>query len=112
MDWSKQTIDKKITACETRLDTYQDEFWDILIDLMDNPDNGSFTHPRITDKKPKYYWIERLKELQLSINYSSNWIREIRMDLARESLEEAFTPKIKSMLIEDYQKKIKELEDE
>jgi hypothetical protein len=34
------------------------------------------------------------------------------MDLARESLEEAFTPKIKSMLIEDYQKKIKELEDE
>jgi hypothetical protein len=106
MDWSKESIDKKVTACETRLDTYQNEYWDILVDLIDNPES------RITDKKPKYYWIERLKELQLSINFSSNYIREIRMEMARTSLEEAFTPKIKSMLIEDYEKKIKELQED
>ena len=57
-------------------------------------------------------WIERLKELQLSINYSSNFIREISLDRARESLEEAFTPKIKNMLVQQYQKKIDELENE
>ena len=57
-------------------------------------------------------WIERLKELQLSINYSSNFIREISLDRARESLEEAFTPKIKNILVQQYQKKIDELENE
>ena len=99
-------MDKKLVEIESRLEEYQTHFWDILMDLMNEPEKI------ITDKKPKYYWIERLKELQFSINYSSNYIREVSLDRARQSLEEAFTPKIKNMLVQQYQKKIDELENE
>ena len=34
------------------------------------------------------------------------------MDLTRSSLEQAFTPHIKSMLIDQYEEKIKELKEE
>lgn len=99
-------LDKKIIEIESRLEQYQTEYWDIMMSLIDHPDKI------ITDKKPKYYWVERLKELQQSINYASNYVREVSLDRARESLEQAFTPKIKQMLVQNYQKKIDELENE
>ena len=35
---NNSTIDKKIGEIKTRVDTYQGEFWDILMDLIFNPD--------------------------------------------------------------------------
>ena len=106
MDISTETWNDKKSKLEGRIETYQMEFWDIMLDLIDrNPD-------RITEKKPKYYWVERLKELQININHTSNFIREVQLQVSREALEEAFTPTIKKSLIENYRNKIEELENE
>ena len=99
-------LDRKIIEIESRLEQYQSEYWDILIELIDNPEKI------ITDKKPKYFWIEKLKELQLSINHCSNYVREVSLDRAKSALEQAFTPKIRDTLIDQYRKKIDELENE
>ena len=60
----------------------------------------------------KYFWIEKLKELQLSINHCSNYVREVSLDRAKSALEQAFSPKIRDTLIDQYRKKIDELENE
>ena len=44
-----------------------------------------------------YQW-ERMKELQREIIYLTNHNREISLEIARESLDRAFTPRIKKML--------------
>jgi|TARA_B100000745_G_C20152215_1_gene395005 hypothetical protein len=102
---NNSTIDKKIGEIKTRVDTYQGEFWDILMDLIFNPDSI------ITDKKPRGYYVERLKELQSSINYSQNYVREISLDFAKQQLEEAFTPHIKQLLKDKLLEQLKELDE-
>jgi hypothetical protein len=49
-----------------------------------------------------------LKELQRQINLYCNYGREVGLEKARDALEEAFTPRIRSMLNE---KVVKEIED-
>ena len=100
-----KSIDERIGEIKTRVDTYQGEFWDILMDLIFNPDSI------ITDKKPRGYYVERLKELQSSINYSQNYVREISLDFAKQQLEEAFTPHIKQLLKDKLLEQLKELDE-
>jgi hypothetical protein len=101
-----KSIDERIGEIKTRVDTYQGEYWDILMDLIFNPDSI------ITDKKPKSYYVERLKELQSSINYAQNYVREISLDLAKQKLEEAFTPHIKQLVKDGLLKQLEELDEE
>jgi len=52
----------------------------------------------ITEKKTYSYWWERLKELQIDIIVFTTIHREQSLDIAKSALEEAFTPRLKSML--------------
>ena len=74
--------------------------------LIDDPESI------ITNKKPKQYWVERLKELQSNINHVSNYIRETMMEVAKEKLEEAFIPDLKRKLVDKLKQDIDELENE
>ena len=100
------TLDDYIKRAKVREEDYQTEYWEILMDLIDANET------RITDKKPKWYWVERLKELQTNINYVNNYIRETMMELAKEKLEEAFTPSIRKKLVDKMKQDIQELENE
>ena len=99
-------LDDYIRKAEGRKENYQEEYYDILMSLIDDPESI------ITDKKPKQYWVERLKELQSNINHVSNYIRETMMEVAKEKLEEAFTPDLKRKLVDKLKQDIDELENE
>jgi hypothetical protein len=49
-----------------------------------------------------------MKELQKEIIHLSNYEREVCLEIARKSLEEAFTPRIKSMLSKKVQKEMED----
>jgi len=57
--------------------------------------------------KWRYNW-ERLKDLQQSIIHLTHMERERSIMLAKEALEQAFTPKLKKMLSDKLQKEIDE----
>ena len=81
------SVDRKI-----QLDLKQDEYFTLLFDMINH------TEGLITEKKTYSYWWERLKELQIDIIVFTTIHREQSLDIAKSALEEAFTPRLKSML--------------
>ena len=95
---TRNELEKRIDKTKTKIDNYQDEYFTLLFDMINNKED------LITEKKGYNYYWERLKELQLTINIFSNIHRDISIDIAKSALEEAFTPRIKEMLMEKLEK--------
>ena len=93
---------KQIKRIHKKVDELQDEYFQLLIDVI-NGNKGILDRTR----NHIYYW-ERLKDLQQQIFLNLNFEREISLDIATESLENAFTPKIKSMLSDEIRKEIED----
>ena len=91
-------LEKRIDKTKSKIDNYQEEYFTLLFDMINNKED------LITEKKGYNYYWERLKELQLTINIYSNIHRDISIDIAKSALEEAFTPRIKEMLMEKLEK--------
>ena len=94
--------EKQVKRIHTKVDELQDEYFQLLIDVV-NKNTGRLDRTR----NHIYYW-ERLKDLQQQILHYVNVCREIGLEIAREALEEAYTPKIKSMLSDEVRKKIED----
>ena len=94
--------EKQVKRIHTKVDELQDEYFQLLIDVVNN-NTGKLDRTR----NHIYYW-ERLKDLQQQILHYVNVCREIGLEIAREALEDAFTPKIKSMLSAKVRKKIED----
>ena len=94
--------EKQVKRIHTKVDELQDEYFQLLIDVV-NGNKGRLDRTR----NHIYYW-ERLKDLQQQILHYVNVAREIGLEIAREALEDAFTPKIKSMLSAKVRKKIED----
>ena len=94
--------EKQVKRIHTKVDELQDEYFQLLIDVVNN-NTGKLDRTR----NHIYYW-ERLKDLQQQILHYVNVCREIGLEIAREALEEAYTPKIKSMLSAKVRKKIED----
>jgi len=86
------SVDRKI-----QLDLKQDEYFTLLFDMINHKEG------LITKKKTYSYWWERLKELQMDIIVFTTIHREQQLEKAKESLERAFTPRIKEMLSKQLQ---------
>ena len=95
---TRKELEKRIEKTKSKIDTNQDEYFTLLFDMINHKEG------LITEKKTYTYWWERLKELQLTINIYSNIHRDVSMDIAKSALEEAFTPRIKEMLMEQLEK--------
>ena len=95
---ARNELEKRIDKTKTKIDNYQEEYFTLLFDMINNKED------LITEKKGYNYYWERLKELQLTINIFSNIHRDISIDIAKSALEEAFTPRIKEMLMEKLEK--------
>jgi hypothetical protein len=95
---TRNELEKRIDKTKTKIDNYQEEYFTLLFDMINNKED------LITEKKGYNYYWERLKELQLTINIFSNIHRDISIDIAKSALEEAFTPRIKEMLMEKLEK--------
>ena len=94
--------EKQVKRIHKKVDELQDEYFQLLIDVVNN-NTGKLDRTR----NHIYYW-ERLKDLQQQILHYVNVGREIGLEIAREALEDAFTPKIKSMLSAKVRKKIED----
>ena len=94
----RKELEKRIEKTKSKIDNYQEEYFTLLFDMINNKED------LITEKKGYNYYWERLKELQLTINIFSNIHRDISIDIAKSALEEAFTPRIKEMLMEKLEK--------
>ena len=95
---TRNELEKRIDKTKSKIDNYQEEYFTLLFDMINNKED------LITEKKGYTYYWERLKELQLTINIYSNIHRDISIDIAKSALEEAFTPRIKEMLMEKLEK--------
>ena len=95
---TRNELEKRIEKTKSKIDNYQEEYFTLLFDMINNKED------LITEKKGYNYYWERLKELQLTINIFSNIHRDISIDIAKSALEEAFTPRIKEMLMEQLEK--------
>ena len=95
---TRNELEKRIDKTKSKIDNYQEEYFTLLFDMINNKED------LITEKKGYNYYWERLKELQLTINIFSNIHRDISIDIAKSALEEAFTPRIKEMLMEKLEK--------
>jgi len=95
---TRKELEKRIEKTKSKIDNYQEEYFTLLFDMINNKED------LITEKKGYNYYWERLKELQLTINIYSNIHRDISIDIAKSALEEAFTPRIKEMLMEKLEK--------
>ena len=95
---TRKELEKRIEKTKSKIDNYQEEYFTLLFDMINNKED------LITEKKGYNYYWERLKELQLTINIYSNIHRDISIDIAKSALEEAFTPRIKEMLMEKLKK--------
>ena len=93
---------KQVKRIHKKVDELQDEYFQLLIDVA-NHNTGILDRTR----NHIYYW-ERLKYLQQQIFLNLNFEREISLDIATESLEKAFTPKIQNMLSDEVRKKIED----
>ena len=89
---TRKELEKRIEKTKSKIDTNQDEYFTLLFDMINHKEG------LITEKKTYTYWWERLKELQGDIIIHSVLHREQSLDISREMLERAFTPKLKSML--------------
>tara|TARA_B100001094_G_C17515569_1_gene477660 strand:+ start:69 stop:437 length:369 start_codon:yes stop_codon:yes gene_type:complete len=101
-------VRSKIDECDNKVEHLQEDFFNTLLELIDGKDNED----GIERERDRIYYVRKMKSLQKQINHQLNYSKQLSMDLARTSLEEAFTPHVKSMLIDSYQKKIEELENE
>jgi len=97
-EMNRLDLEKRIDKTKSKIDNYQEEYFTLLFDMINNKED------LITEKKGYNYYWERLKELQLTINIYSNIHRDISIDIAKSALEEAFTPRIKEMLMEKLKK--------
>ena len=95
---TRNELEKRIDKTKTKIDNYQEEYFTLLFDMINNKED------LITEKKGYNYYWERLKELQLTINIFSNIHRDISIDISKSALEEAFTPRLKEMLMEKLEK--------
>ena len=87
---------------QKRLDDAQNEYHEILHNIFSN--NIDMLDK---DRGYTYYW-ERTKKLQCNkINYTLIE-REIALEVAKEALEKAFTPRIKKMLADKIQEETNE----
>ena len=89
---TRNELEKRIDKTKTKIDNYQEEYFTLLFDMINH------TEGLITEKKTYSYWWERLKELQIDIIVFTTIHREQSLDIAKSALEEAFTPRLKSML--------------
>ena len=105
---SPEEVQSRINKCDTKVRVLQDDFFDTLLKLIDNRNDK----PTGDQVKNEMYYVRKMKELQTHINHQLNYSRSLQMDLTRSSLEQSFTPHIKSMLIDQYEEKIKELKEE
>ena len=94
----RSDLEKSLSKTKYKIDFHQDEYFTLLFDMINNKED------LITEKKGYTYYWERLKELQLTINIYSNIHRDISIDITKSALEEAFTPRIKEMLMEKLEK--------
>ena len=85
-------LEKRLSKTKSKIDFQQDEYFRLLFDMINH------TEGLITEKKTYSYWWERLKELQIDIIVFTTIHREQSLDIAKSALEEAFTPRLKSML--------------
>jgi len=92
---------------EDRLDEAQNEYFGILTGFL--PDGHLRQLSEVEDKTKFVYNWERMKDLQRTICYLSDDIRMKSLEKAKQKLEDAFTPRIKSMLSK---KVLKEMEDD
>ena len=93
---------KQVKRIHKKVDELQDEYFQLLMDVV----NGK---TEIVDENRSYiYHWERLKDLQQQILHYVNVGREIGLEIAREALEDAFTPKIESMLSAKVRKEIED----
>ena len=89
---TRNELEKRIDKTKSKIDNYQEEYFTLLFDMINH------TEGLITEKKTYSYWWERLKELQIDIIVFTTIHREQSLDIAKSALEEAFTPRLKSML--------------
>ena len=101
MDWQMNYNEKKVTI-EKEIDDLQNEYFGLITGIQKDGKPIEDYH----ETKFIYKW-ERMKELQRQIITRENIHKEICIRIARDKLEEAFTPTIKKMLDE---KQIKEID--
>lgn len=94
MDWQMNYNEKKVTI-EKEIDDLQNEYFGLITGLQKDGTPKDDYH----ETKFIYKW-ERMKELQKQIITRENIHKEICFRIAKEQLEEAFTPTIKKMLDE------------
>jgi len=75
-----------------KLTKRQNEYFELLIKIINNDDSI------ITEDEGYNDSWERLQELQRDIIIFTTMYREQKLDIAKEQLERAFTPRIKMML--------------
>ncbi len=95
--------DKKLDI-EKRLDDKQNDYFELVTGFQKD---GTPVVDDYQKTKFVYKW-EQMKELQKEIIHLSNYEREVCLEIARKSLEEAFTPRIKSMLSKKVQKEMED----
>ena len=102
--------DKQIKMeLEERINNKQNEYQEILLGLRRNGSqmDKDETLWSATSSKFHYNW-ERLKVLQKEIISLTHFERERSSEIAKQALEEAFTPKLKKMLSDKLQHEIDE----
>ena len=95
--------DKKLDI-QKRLDDKQNDYFGLVTGFQKD---GTPVDDDYQKTKFEYKW-EKMKELQKEIIYLSNYEREVSLEIARKALEEAFTPRIKSMLSKKVQKEMED----
>ena len=88
------TLNERKQEIEQRLDDKQNDYFGLVTGFQKD---GTPIDDDFHQTKYLYKW-ERMKELQKEIINLTNNEREVCLEIARESLEKAFTPEIKKML--------------
>ena len=84
---------------KNKLDSRQDEYFRLLIKVVNNDDTIVTKDKGYTDN------LERLKELQIDIIVFTTIHREQKLVDAKKKLEKAFTPRIQMMLSQSLSEK-------
>ena len=96
-------MNRKQKGVEERLSRTQDEYFEVLHKVVNN------NLEKLSDKNRGYvYWWEHLKHLQRDIMNVCFLRTELGLEEARQSLERAFTPRLKKLLKEKIEKDMEE----
>tara|TARA_S200000501_G_scaffold252946_1_gene237052 strand:+ start:18335 stop:18736 length:402 start_codon:yes stop_codon:yes gene_type:complete len=116
---SREEVQKLIDRSDTTKRVLQQDYFetltkliDVRVDVITNKDNDVDVEESMDRAKDEMFYIRKMKELQTGICHHLNYSRELQLDLSKSALEDAFTPRIKSMIIDSYKEKIKELEED